>query len=320
MFNNQNVSLFRAYHSFYRIKMLFVFSAIFYSPFSVWADSIEDELKIIMSSSHSQKESVDSSSATELSDFFSEILDTPENGTNEGTLPATWQSPITGTKFIHVPSGCFRMGKKNEATELYNHAQPIHEVCVDGFYIAETEVRQDEFEKITGKNPSGFNKGGEYPVENISWSDVQVFFQKLKSKSGKHFRLPTEAEWEYAARFGAENENDSVQAVGTYSWYRANSANKTHPVGSKTANTLGLFDMGGNVMEMCSDWYGPYSSVRKENPTGAKKGSHRVSRGGSWMSVVEFVHPGKRYWSDTSAKADLGFRLVLSEKAIGHLE
>jgi len=140
-----------------------------------------------------------------------------------------------------------------------------------------------------GDNPSYFkNCGDNCPVENVSWYEVQEFIERLNSKTGKKYRLPTEAEWEYAARSGGKREKyagtNSDADLGSYAWYITNSGSKTHPVGQKQPNGLGLYDMSGNVWEWCSDWYGKdyYASSPKDNPQGPSSGSYRVLRGGSW--------------------------------------
>ena len=135
-----------------------------------------------------------------------------------------------------------------------------------------------------GNNPSYF-KGETLPVENVSWDDCQKFISKLNSLIGQNFRLPTEAEWEFAAR-GGNNSNhyqySGSNELGDVAWYEGNSGDKTHVVATKQPNELGLYDMSGNVWELCSDWYGNYSSSSQTNPTGPNSGSFRVYRGGGW--------------------------------------
>jgi formylglycine-generating enzyme required for sulfatase activity len=153
------------------------------------------------------------------------------------------------------------------------------------------------------------------PVEKVSWNDVQEFIRRLNAKTGKRYRLPTEAEWEYAARGGSKSRNTKFSGSNTLSevaWYEDNSGDKTHPVGTKAANELGIYDMSGNVWEWCSDWYDRtyYSSSPQTNPTGAASGSYRVIRGGSWIHTAAICRVATRTGSSRSDN-DLGFRLVL---------
>jgi formylglycine-generating enzyme required for sulfatase activity len=156
------------------------------------------------------------------------------------------------------------------------------------------------------------------PVETVSWDDVQEFIRKLNATTGKKYRLPTEAEWEYAARGGVQSRGykySGSNAVGDVAWYDGNSGSATHPVGQKSPNELGLYDMNGNLYEWCSDWFGAYGSSSQTNPAGPSSGSYRVLRGGSWYYGAQSVRvpyrgsstPGYRY-------ADLGFRLASSSK------
>ena len=170
------------------------------------------------------------------------------------------------------------------------------------------------WQAVMGKNPSSF-RGNNLPVERVSWNDCQKFIKKLQKLTGKKFRLPTEAEWEYAARGGNRSrgyEYSGSDSVDYVAWYRGNSDSKTHPVGGKKANELGIYDMSGNVNEWCNDWFERYSSSHQTNPVGPSSGSHRVLRGGSWFHISKFCpvplslcsSPGDRYnW--------LGLRLVL---------
>ena len=138
-----------------------------------------------------------------------------------------------------------------------------------------------------GSNPSRYTGDDNLPVEQVSWKDVQEFIQKLNALTGKTYRLPTEAEWEYAARGGNQSQGYKYagsNTVGDVAWHYGNSDHKTHPVGQKQPNELGLYDMSGNVWEWCQDWYGDYSSSAQTNPTGPSSGSYRVLRGGSWSN------------------------------------
>ena len=193
---------------------------------------------------------------------------------------------------------------------------PVHEVCVDGFWIGKFEVTQGQWEQIMGSNPSQNESGDDFPVERVSWNDCQDFITALNGKGSNTFRLSTEAEWEYAARGGGKEEKyaggDDLDSLG---WYGENSGSHTHEVGTKAVNGLGIYDMSGNVYEWCSDWYGSsyYSSSPVNNPQGPTTGSIRVIRGGGWYDLAQGCRaaycgngiPG-------GGCGDVGFRLVLS--------
>ena len=184
--------------------------------------------------------------------------------------------------------------------------------------ICRYEVTQAEWEAVMGSNPSRF-KGANRPVEQVSWNDCQTFINKLNSASGFHFRMPTEAEWEYAARGGSSSRGYKYAGgndINAVAWYDGNSGRQTHDVGTKRPNELGIYDMSGNVWEWCSDWYGDkyYGSSSSTNPKGPSSGSYRVSRGGSWNSIARYCRVANRDFSDPDFRIiDLGLRLVLSE-------
>ena len=220
-------------------------------------------------------------------------------------------------EMVHVEAGTFTMGATYEMKNPWEDEKPTHQVTLtNDYYIGKYEVTQALWQAVMGKNPSKF-KGDNLPVEYVSWNDCQEFISKLNTITGKTFRLPTEAEWEYAACGGKKSRGYQYSGSNNLSdvaWYEDNSGNKTHAVGSKQANELGIYDMSGNVWEWCQDWYGNYSSSSQVNPTGANSGSDRVSRGGSWYSAARCCRssyrgngsPGNRYSID-------GLRLVLSE-------
>ena len=192
--------------------------------------------------------------------------------------------------------------------------QPVHEVCVDDFHIGKYEVTQGQWKALMGNNPSD-NKGSDnYPVEKVSWNDVQEFILKLNEKTGHSYRLPTEAEWEYAARSGGKPEQYSGGAdIDAVTWYQSNSGGKTHNVGTKVPNGLGIHDMSGNVWEWVQDWYdsGYYSGSPRDNPKGPPSGTHRIGRGGSWYNDAGFCRSTNRYRYSPEIRDDfLGFRLV----------
>lgn len=203
--------------------------------------------------------------------------------------PNKQEFEVNGVKFkmIYVEGGTFQMGATPEQ-DSYAHVdeKPVHSVTLSDFCIGETEVTQALWKAVMGNNPSYF-KGDNLPVENVSWNDCQEFIRKLNQLTGKTFRLPTEAEWEYAARGGNKSRGYKYaggNSIDNVAWYDDNSGNSTHPVKGKRANELGLYDMSGNVWEWCQDWYLKeyYSVSPSKNPQGPASGSIRVLRGGSW--------------------------------------
>jgi formylglycine-generating enzyme required for sulfatase activity len=225
---------------------------------------------------------------------------------------------IAGIDMVFVEGGCFDMGCTSEQTDCNYYAKSVHRVCVDDFYISKMEVTQKQWLEIMGNNPSRFDGCDNCPVEQVSWNDVREFIKKLNQKTNGNFRLPTEAEWEYAARGG--NKSRGYKYAGSnnideVAWYWENSGNKTHPVGTKQANELGLYDMSGNVGEWCSDWYDGYyySDSLQRNPQGPLSGSARVIRGGSWYNDARICQVAYRFNnSPDGSNGDLGFRLSRS--------
>lgn len=249
-------------------------------------------------------------------------------------------------KMIKVEGGTFKMGAQstdpngeNYDSEAYSWGQPVHNVTLDDYYIGETEVTQELWEAVMGTTIEqqrqeaeeyyGFDwglygQGLTYPMYWISWEECQEFIAKLNRLTGKEFRLPTEAEWEYAARGGNKSRGYKYagsNTIGEVAWYDDNACDGVgknslaygiHPVGTKSPNELGLYDMSGNVDEWCSDWYGEYSSFSQTNPTGPTSGSYRVLRGGCWDYSARVCRvsdrgvgiPDDRYYSG-------GFRLAL---------
>ncbi len=225
--------------------------------------------------------------------------------------------PIKAIEFVLIKGGCFQMG------DLFGEGQadekPVHAVCVDDYYIGKYEVTQGQWQSVMGNNPSFFKNCGEKcPVEQVSWNDIQEFIKKLNAKTGKKYRLPTEAEWEYAARSGGKKEKyagtSSDVELGKYAWYSANSGGSAHPSGQKQPNSLGLYDMTGNVWEWCQDWYGEkyYSQSPRKNPSGPQSGTRRVLRGGAWLFEPAGIRAATRYGLTPASRSDLyGFRLSL---------
>ena len=218
---------------------------------------------------------------------------------------------------VYVSGGTFTMGATSEqGSEAYDDEKPTHSVTLSSFYLCKYEVTQALWRAVMGNNPSRF-KGNNLPVEQVSWNDCQTFISRLNNLTGKNFRLPTEAEWEYAARGGNRSRGykySGSNALSDVAWYEDNSGDKTHPVGSKSPNELGLYDMSGNVWEWCSDWYGTYSSSSQTNPTGASRGSNRVRRGGGWGNDASYCRSSFRiYDAPDDRYYFLGLRLALSQ-------
>lgn len=232
-----------------------------------------------------------------------------------------WQDPLTGMEFVFVREGCFPMG--DTFSDGYEVERPVHKVCVHGFWIGRYEVTQGQWEKVMDRNPSRMKSGDRYPVENVNWDDVQEFIRKLNQMIEKRFRLPTEAEWEYAARSGGKQEKwagtSDESKLGEYAWYLANSSGRTHPVGQKRPNGLGLFDMSGNVWEWVQDWYDKnfYIESPRDNPEGPSNPHiYRVLRGGSWNEAAKNIRTSNRSGAvgPPSRNPFTGFRLVLSSQ------
>ena len=209
---------------------------------------------------------------------------------------------------VRVEGGTFTMG----ATRGQYGDKPAHQVTLSTFSIGRYEVTQDEWEYVMGSNPSSF-KGSKRPVESISWNDCQEFIRKLNTITGRHFRLPTEAEWEFAARGGNRSKGykySGSNSDGSVAWNKWNS-DCTHDVGQKVPNELGLYDMSGNVKEWCQDWSGDYSSNSLTNPTGPSSGTYRVYRGGSWISSANWNLVTVRCLGKPDEREDdCGFRLA----------
>ncbi len=219
-------------------------------------------------------------------------------------------------KMVAVEGGTFTMGATTEqGSDAEYDEYPPHQVTLSGYSIGQTEVTQELWQAVMGSNPSRFSGDLQRPVECVSWDDCQTFITKLNQMTGKNFRLPTEAEWEYAARGGNRSQGYKYAGsnnIGDVAWYSDNCGYTTHPVATKAPNELGLYDMSGNVYEWCLDWYGIYSDDAQTNPTGPASGSYRVTRGGSWFYIAWFCRVSYRYVITPSlADSFVGLRLAL---------
>ena len=244
-----------------------------------------------------------------------------QQSSERGDVGSTWTDSVTGMEFMWVPKGCFQMGSPSSEEDRGSDERQ-HRVCLsNGYWLGKYEVTQGQWEKVMGNNPSYF-KGSRNPVEKVSWDDVQKFIDQLNSRSGETFRLPTEAQWEYAARagtttpfsFGNTISTDQVNYNGNYPYENGRKGEyreKTVPVGSLPANRWGFHEMHGNVWEWVQDWYGDYPSNSVTDPTGATSGSRRVRRGGSWDDLAHDCRSAYRYRSSPDNRLiTLGFRVL----------
>ena len=224
---------------------------------------------------------------------------------------------VRGVSFemVRVEGGTFRMGATSEqGSDVWDNEKPVHSVTLSGYYIGKTEVTQALWKAVMGNNPSHF-KGDNLPVEWVSWNDCQEFIRKLNALTGQNFRLPTEAEWEFACR-GGNNSRGYKYSGSNYiddvAWYAGNSGIETQPVTAKSPNELGIYDMSGSVLEWCNDWYGGYRCGAQTNPKGSYDESTRVYRGGSWNSYARGCRSSFRSCAFPSYSYDyLGLRLAL---------
>jgi len=229
--------------------------------------------------------------------------------TRPGGAPRPFTNSI-GMEFVTIEPGTFKMGSDSgEADE-----KPVHEVTLSkGFYLQTTEVTQAQWLAVMGSNPSFF-EGPDRPVENVSWEEVQEFLGKLNAREkDTRYRLPTEAEWEYACRAGGQ-EPEAAPSLGEVAWWDVNSAGGTHPVGQKKPNAWGLYDMRGNVWEYVQDWYGGYPAELTVDPQGQPSGITRVLRGGAWCTIYasHFRCAYRNYMRPSDSDLSRGFRCARS--------
>jgi formylglycine-generating enzyme required for sulfatase activity len=274
-----------------------------------------------------------------------EVKDLKTSRSGEKAIVFTYKDPSLGMEFVYVQGGCYQMG--DTFGDGFTSEKPVHEVCVKDFALAKYDVTVSEFRKFTiatgykteaeevggcgvlngskwewdisrnWRNP-GFNQDDSQPVVCVSWNDAESFINWLSKVSGTRYRLPTEAEWEYAARSGGKREKyaggNDVNAVA---WYYDNDGGTAHHVGTKQPNGLGLYDMSGNVLQWVQDWYDEnyYHDSCRSNPQGPGSGHERVLRGGAWSDEPAYVRAARRSWKSPSHRGSLlGFRLALSAR------
>lgn len=230
-----------------------------------------------------------------------------------------WQWPLY-IAAAALPTGCARQSKQSsyyEQTGCHKNELPAHEVCIDDFFISKYEITIGEYRKVLGQSLNMFPNGDNYPVTRVNWYETKTFIRTLNKKSSRTFRLPTEAEWEFAARGGSRSVPTDLSLTQASTWNATNSMGMVHPVGTKAANGIGIHDMTGNVREWCEDFYGRlyYRKSPRDNPPGPTDGNSRIVRGGGWNDPPEMSSLVFRYDSMQINSNDYtGFRLVMSVK------
>ncbi|MFZ5524792.1 MAG: formylglycine-generating enzyme family protein [Pseudomonadota bacterium] len=238
-----------------------------------------------------------------------------ENNNGSVTEPGAgtvWTEPKTGMEFVWAPSGCFRMGGDGEAFE-----QPVHKVCVKGFWIGRHEVTQKQYRQIMGQDDSLF-KGSNNPAERVNWHDALDFAGKMSASTGTKVRLPSEAEWEYACRAGSAHElycgKGTPEKLG---WFRNNSGMTTHPVGQLAANDWGLYDMSGNVWEWTQDCINNNYKGAPADGSAWETGNckMRVGRGGAWNNNEDVLRASHRKFDDAGGRDSInGIRVIRTDR------
>ena len=285
----------------------------------------------VQQSTVQQSDNVQSAAATQSASSTSSAVSS--SASVSGAAVETFTVKGVSFNMVRVDGGTFQMGNENSKKSRYDFSpeKPVHEVTLSTYSIGETEVTQALWQAVMGNNPSS-SQGDNLPVEQVSWDDCQKFISKLNQLTGKRFRLPTEAEWEYAARGGSKSRGYKYSGsndINSVAWFWENSGDsrlsgewksdkltknncRTHPVKTKQPNELGLYDVSGNVWEWCQDLYGSYSSSPQTNPTGASSGICRVVRGGCWRSNMESCRVSIRFGSASSnIHNNQGLRLAL---------
>ncbi|MDH6309697.1 formylglycine-generating enzyme required for sulfatase activity [Dysgonomonas sp. PFB1-18] len=249
------------------------------------------------------------------------LLLAQSNGKPKSTTNIDLKSPPSDTsipniEMVHVQGGSFTMGCTCEQnSDCNDNEKPAHQVTLSDYYIGKYEITQNQWDMVMGSNPS-HRKGDNLPVENINWDDIQEFISKINALTGRNYRLPTEAEWEFAARGGNNSRGykySGCNNLDSVAWHNGNSSNQSHPVGSKSPNELGIYDMSGNILEWCSDWYESYSNHTQINPSGPSSGIVHILRGGSWMQEAQICCVSRRlYTFPSNSHIFIGLRLASS--------
>lgn len=243
-----------------------------------------------------------------------EDVQTSSSNQDNGNSDKVYTVNGVSFKMIAVEGGTFTMGATSEQTGAESDESPTHSVTLSDYYIGETEVTQELWSAVMGSNPSHFTGDMQRPVEKVSWNDCQTFISRLNELTGATFRLPTEAQWEYAARGGNKSKGYTYSGsneIDDVAWYCDNSDITTHPVKTKAPNELGIYDMSGNVWEWCSDWYGSYSSAAQTDPTGPATGYRRMIRGGGCSFIASSCRVAMRsWWLPTDTSSSRGLRLA----------
>jgi formylglycine-generating enzyme required for sulfatase activity len=274
--------------------------------------SIDDNIDLPIRFTLVHTESLAHWDGTEQSASFLKVKAALESIIGAKALPLTFTNSI-GMTFVRIPSGEFMMGSSDSDVEASDFEKPPHRIIISQpFYLGQYPVTQAQWQEVMGNHPSEFGGHPNHPVEQVSWDEVQAFIRELNQREGvTHYRLPTEAQWEYACRAGSATPRyrDNIDAIA---WYVANSGYQTHPVGQKLPNDWGLYDMLGNVWEWCHDGNRTYSSASVIDPMGPRNASAaRVFRGGFWGGDARFVRASYRYWRDPGDRvANIGFRCL----------
>lgn len=238
-----------------------------------------------------------------------------ETSASDKALASYTETGIASSfKMLAIPAGTFIMGCTSEQQGCDEDEQPAHEVTLSGFYMSEAEVTQAQWKAVMGTNPGSFSDCDDCPVGQVSYEDIQTFLSKLNAQCGKQYRLPTEAEWEYAARGGEYYLYGGSNTIDDVAWYASNSSAKLHPVKGKRANGYGLYDMTGNVYEWCNDLYSSYHSYSQTNPTGGSASSERIIRGGSFEEDTSYCPVTFRNYLRSNVRSvAIGFRIASSQ-------
>ena len=234
-----------------------------------------------------------------------------------GAQDSTLTERVNGVSFtmVRVLGGRFAMGcTAEQAGGCRSNEYPAHQATMSDYFIGETEVTRALWNAVMKTDAGKNTTCGDCPIDDVTWSEVQRFIGELNALTGKAYRLPTEAEWEFAARGGQKGEGHTFsggQVVQDLAWMKTNAEGKTHPVKSKIPNELGLYDLSGNVWEWCSDWYGAYTSESQTDPTGPSTGTYRVIRGGDFKSSPPYCRLSVRFYGIPDGSEGQGFRLAL---------